>query len=169
MWWGGGYTVCMTSDSRPRMLDALIGGTPLLRLFRVIEPGMAEVWVKLEGSNPAGSIKDRTALGMIEDAEERGVLVPGSGQTIVEPTSGNTGIGLAFLAAVRLLPSRPARAAGVILAGLSIGGASGPLVFGAVASSLGYRASWSAAAVSTAIAAALCILADLRARRMQPV
>ncbi len=85
----------------PRRMDAFIGGTPVVKLERVVEPDMAEVWVKLEGANPAGSIKDRTALGMIEDAEERGILTPGSGQTIVEPTSGNTGIGLAFLAAVR--------------------------------------------------------------------
>jgi cysteine synthase A len=60
---------------------------------------MAEVWVKLEGSNPGGSIKDRTALGMITDAEQRGALRPGG--TIVEPTSGNTGIGLAQVAATR--------------------------------------------------------------------
>jgi cysteine synthase A len=60
---------------------------------------MAEVWVKVEGSNPGGSIKDRTALGMITDAEQRGVLRPGG--TIVEPTSGNTGIGLAQVAATR--------------------------------------------------------------------
>lgn len=60
---------------------------------------MAEVWVKIEGMNPGGSIKDRTALGMITDAEQRGVLRPGG--TIVEPTSGNTGIGLAQVAAAR--------------------------------------------------------------------
>lgn len=83
------------------MLDSLIGHTPVVRLFRVVESDMAEVWIKLEGHNPAGSIKDRTALGMIEDAEEREILRPGSGQMIVEPTSGNTGIGLAFLSAVR--------------------------------------------------------------------
>ncbi|MEX2534880.1 MAG: cysteine synthase A [Trueperaceae bacterium] len=83
------------------MLDSLIGHTPMVRLFKVVEPDMAEVWIKLEGHNPAGSIKDRTALGMIDDAEERGVLRPGSGQMIVEPTSGNTGIGLAFLSALR--------------------------------------------------------------------
>ena len=63
---------------------------------------MAEVWVKLEGMNPGGSIKDRTALGMIIDAERRGVLRPG--QRIVEPTSGNTGIGLAQVAAARGYP-----------------------------------------------------------------
>jgi len=60
---------------------------------------MAEIWVKVEGMNPGGSIKDRTALGMIMDAEQRGVLRPGG--TIVEPTSGNTGIGLAQVAAAR--------------------------------------------------------------------
>jgi cysteine synthase A len=60
---------------------------------------MGEVWVKLEGLNPGGSIKDRTALGMIRDAEQRGILRPGG--LIVEPTSGNTGIGLAQVAAAR--------------------------------------------------------------------
>ena len=82
-------------------MDALIGNTPVIRLHRVAGEGLAEVWIKLEGQNPAGSIKDRTAQGLILDAEERGLLTPGSGQRIVEPTSGNTGIGLAFLAAVR--------------------------------------------------------------------
>jgi cysteine synthase A len=81
------------------VIDAFIGDTPLVRLERVVEPGMAEVWVKLEGQNPGGSIKDRTALALIQDAEERGLLKPGG--TIVEPTSGNTGIGLAFVAAIR--------------------------------------------------------------------
>ena len=81
------------------MIDALIGHTPTLRLARVVEPDMAEVWLKLEGMNPAGSIKDRTARAMVDDAEERGLLKPGG--TIVEPTSGNTGIGLAQIAAWR--------------------------------------------------------------------
>ena len=80
-------------------IDAGIGRTPVVRLRRVVEPGMAEVWVKTEGMNPGGSIKDRTALGMILDAERRGLLRPGG--TIVEPTSGNTGIGLAQVAAAR--------------------------------------------------------------------
>jgi cysteine synthase A len=80
-------------------VDGAIGGTPMVRLERVVEPGMAEVWVKLEGMNPGGSIKDRTALGMILDAEARGVLRPGG--VIVEPTSGNTGIGLAQVASAR--------------------------------------------------------------------
>jgi cysteine synthase A len=83
-------------------IDAAIGRTPTVRLTRVVEPGMAEVWVKIEGMNPGGSIKDRTALGMIVDAESTGALRPG--QMIVEPTSGNTGIGLAQVAAARGYP-----------------------------------------------------------------
>ena len=83
------------------MLDTFVGHTPVVKLQKVVTPDMAEVWVKLEGQNPAGSIKDRTALGMILDAEERGILTPGSGQTIVEPTSGNTGIGLSFISSIR--------------------------------------------------------------------
>ncbi|WP_034385140.1 cysteine synthase A [Deinococcus sp. YIM 77859] len=92
------------------MIDALVGNTPLVQLRRVVEPGMADVFVKLEGLNPGGSIKDRTALGLIEDAERRGLLKPGS--TIVEPTSGNTGIGLAQIAAAkgyRLILCMPAQ------------------------------------------------------------
>ncbi|MGH7625631.1 MAG: cysteine synthase A [Gemmatimonadaceae bacterium] len=80
----------------PNIISA-VGSTPIVQLTRVVEPEMADVWVKVEGMNPGGSIKDRTALGMVRDAEERGVLVPGG--TIVEPTSGNTGIGLAQVAA----------------------------------------------------------------------
>jgi cysteine synthase len=81
------------------MIDRFIGGTPTVRLERIVEPGMAEVWVKLEGMNPGGSVKDRTALAMILDAEKRGLLKPGG--TIVEPTSGNTGIGLGQVASAR--------------------------------------------------------------------
>ena len=80
-------------------VDGVIGRTPMVRLERVVERTMGEVWVKLEGLNPGGSIKDRTALGMIQDAEARGLLQPGG--TIVEPTSGNTGIGLAQVASAR--------------------------------------------------------------------
>ena len=82
-----------------KRVSDIIGNTPTVQLERVVEPGMAEVWVKLEGMNPGGSIKDRTALGMVLDAEKRGLLKPGG--TIVEPTSGNTGIGLAQVAAAR--------------------------------------------------------------------
>jgi len=76
----------------------LIGGTPELRINRLFDPRV-EVWAKLERQNPGGSIKDRIALSMIEDAEKRGVLRPGS--IIVEPTSGNTGVGLALVAAIK--------------------------------------------------------------------
>jgi cysteine synthase A len=75
-----------------------IGNTPHVRI-RQLYPSRVEVWMKLERANPGGSIKDRIALAMIEDAEQRGVLAPGS--TIIEPTSGNTGIGLALAAAVK--------------------------------------------------------------------
>jgi cysteine synthase A len=88
--------------AEPPRIDRAIGDTPVVQLTRVSEPGMSEIWVKLEGMNPGGSIKDRTALGMILDAEHRGVLH--SGQTIVEPTSGNTGIGLAQVASARGYP-----------------------------------------------------------------
>jgi len=80
-------------------IDAAIGQTAVVRLQRVVDAGIAEVWIKLEGLNPGGSIKDRTALGMVADAEAHGLLQPGG--TIVEPTSGNTGIGLAQIAAAR--------------------------------------------------------------------
>ncbi|GBD12220.1 Cysteine synthase [bacterium HR24] len=87
---------------RGRIADSvldLIGDTPMVRLRRVVPDGAAEVLAKLESLNPAGSVKDRIALAMIEDAERRGLLKPGD--TIVEPTSGNTGIGLAMVAAVK--------------------------------------------------------------------
>ncbi|MCB1858382.1 MAG: cysteine synthase A [Gammaproteobacteria bacterium] len=74
-----------------------IGNTPAVRLNRVPDILARELWVKLESFNPGGSVKDRPALNMIEDAERRGLLNPGD--TILEPTSGNTGIGLAMVAA----------------------------------------------------------------------
>jgi cysteine synthase A len=77
----------------------LVGNTPLVRLNRVVKEGWATVLGKLESLNPAGSIKDRIALSMIQAAEAQGKLKPGC--TIVEPTSGNTGIGLAMVAAVK--------------------------------------------------------------------
>ena len=73
----------------------LIGETPILHLRSFDRPGAASLFAKLEHLNPGGSVKDRTALGMIQDAEARGLLRPGS--TIVEPTAGNTGIGLALI------------------------------------------------------------------------
>lgn len=80
------------------MLD-LVGATPMVRLRRVVPEGAAEIVAKLESFNPAGSVKDRIAVAMIEAAERDGRLQ--AGDTIVEPTSGNTGIGLAFAAAVK--------------------------------------------------------------------
>lgn len=77
----------------------LIGSTPVVRLNRLTEGEMADVYVKLEYFNPGGSVKDRIALAMIEEAEERGKLKAGS--VIIEPTSGNTGIGLCMVAAVK--------------------------------------------------------------------
>jgi len=90
----------MTGAGRiARSVLDVIGNTPMIRLARVPKPGGAAVVAKLESVNPGGSVKDRIALAMIEDAELRGSLVPGA--TIVEPTSGNTGIGLAMVAAVK--------------------------------------------------------------------
>ena len=75
-----------------------IGNTPHVRINRLFGPD-AQVWIKSERSNPGGSIKDRIALEMVEEAEKSGALQPGG--TIIEPTSGNTGIGLALVAAVK--------------------------------------------------------------------
>lgn len=77
----------------------LIGNTPMVRLNKIVEPDMAEIWAKLESFNPGGSVKDRICLSMIENAERKGLI--SSGTTIVEPTSGNTGIGLAMVCAVK--------------------------------------------------------------------
>ena len=79
-------------------LAGLIGNTPLLRVSG-FEGQQADLIVKLEYFNPGGSVKDRVALAMIEDAEKQGILVPGA--TIIEPTSGNTGVGLAWVGAAR--------------------------------------------------------------------
>ena len=88
----------MNRNKAETVLD-LIGNTPMVRLKRLPAAGGAQVWAKLERSNPAGSVKDRIAKSMIEAAEEAGLLGPGG--VIVEPTSGNTGIGLAMVAAVK--------------------------------------------------------------------
>lgn len=80
-------------------LADLIGNTPIVKLNRTVEDNGAEVYAKLEFMNPGSSVKDRIALAMVEAAEKDGKLKPGN--TIVEPTSGNTGIGLAMVAAVK--------------------------------------------------------------------
>ncbi len=88
---------------RPGMLGA-IGSTPIVRLERLVEPGMSEIWVKVESGNPTGSYKDRMALAMIEGAERDGRLAPG--QTVVEYTAGSTGSSLAFVCSLKGYPLR---------------------------------------------------------------
>src|SRR4051794_18462836 len=78
-----------------------VGNTPIVRINRLAPQGV-DVYVKIEAFNPLGSVKDRLALGVIEDAERRGVLKPG--QTVIEATSGNTGIGLAMVCAAKGYP-----------------------------------------------------------------
>ncbi|MDO3411815.1 cysteine synthase A [Saccharibacillus sp. CPCC 101409] len=80
-------------------IDELVGNTPMVKLRRLAPENAAEIYVKLEYFNPSGSVKDRAARNLIETAERRGLLAPGS--TIIEPTSGNTGIGLAMIAAAK--------------------------------------------------------------------
>ncbi|MBI0276066.1 cysteine synthase CysM [Hafnia alvei] len=80
-------------------LESCIGNTPLVQLQRMAAGTRSEVWVKLEGNNPAGSVKDRAALSMIQQAELRGEIKPGD--TLIEATSGNTGIALAMIAALK--------------------------------------------------------------------
>ena len=84
-----------------RKLTDLVGNTPLLELSNYNKSNdlKARLIVKIESFNPAGSVKDRIALAMIEDAETKGILHPGA--TIIEPTSGNTGVGLAFVSAAK--------------------------------------------------------------------
>lgn len=80
-----------------KSVTELIGQSPVVKLKRMVPEGAADVFVKLEFFNPGGSVKDRIALSMIQQAEADGRLKPG--QTIIEPTSGNTGIGLAMVGA----------------------------------------------------------------------
>ncbi len=82
-----------------KAITELIGGTPLVRLNQLSCEGAATIYAKVESFNPGGSVKDRICLNMLDEAERQGRLKPGA--TIVEPTSGNTGIGLALVAAVR--------------------------------------------------------------------
>ncbi len=93
---GGGS---LFSDRVAENVLELIGSTPMVKLNKIVGQDSAEILAKLESSNPGGSVKDRICLSMVEDAEKKGLLKPGS--TIIEPTSGNTGIGLAMVAAVR--------------------------------------------------------------------
>jgi cysteine synthase A len=85
-------------DMKAKNILETIGDTPHVKINNLY-PAQFEVWIKMEKANPGGSIKDRIALSMVEDAEKRGILK--SGSVIIEPTSGNTGIGLAMVAAVK--------------------------------------------------------------------
>lgn len=80
-------------------LEQTIGNTPLIKLQRLTPDNGSEIWLKLEGNNPAGSVKDRAALWMIQQAEQRGEIHPGD--VLIEATSGNTGIALAMIAAMK--------------------------------------------------------------------
>jgi cysteine synthase B len=89
----------LLSGYRVTTLESTIGNTPLVKLQRTGLTNGSEIWVKLEGNNPAGSVKDRAALSMIVRAEKRGEITPGD--TLIEATSGNTGIALAMIAALK--------------------------------------------------------------------
>ena len=78
-----------------------MGNTPIVKLQKIIDKFGSEIYVKLEEFNPGGSVKSRIALQMIIDAEKKGLLKPNSNQTIIEPTGGNTGIGLAMVGSIR--------------------------------------------------------------------
>jgi cysteine synthase A len=96
--WKKGRKYKRMSKAAENVLE-LIGNTPVVKLNKMPDKNSAEVYCKLEFLNPLGSVKDRIALYMIEDAESRGLIHPGD--TLIEPTSGNTGIGLAYVSAVK--------------------------------------------------------------------
>ena len=80
----------------------LIGNTPIVNVSALSPKPNVKIWAKLEGRNPAGSVKDRVAISLVEEAEREGLLVPGRpGQTLIEPSSGNTGIALAMVCQLR--------------------------------------------------------------------
>jgi cysteine synthase A len=96
-WKTGNIEIVKSNKMKYNNIVETIGNTPHVRLSRLFPD--QEVWIKLEKQNPAGSIKDRIALAMVEEAEKKGLLHPGD--TIIEPTSGNTGVGLSFVGAAK--------------------------------------------------------------------
>ncbi|ECF1879982.1 cysteine synthase CysM [Salmonella enterica subsp. enterica serovar Newport] len=94
-----GVALSFTRSENVNTLEQTIGNTPLVKLQRLGPDNGSEIWVKLEGNNPAGSVKDRAALSMIVEAEKRGEIKPGD--VLIEATSGNTGIALAMIAALK--------------------------------------------------------------------
>src|SRR5205807_5616845 len=95
---GGGRPMTLEAIRAQTTVEAAIGNTPLVELPSFSPSRGVRLWAKLEGANPSGSVKDRIALAMLDDAEARGDLYPGTERIIIEPTSGNTGIALAMLA-----------------------------------------------------------------------
>src|SRR5215467_11492553 len=91
----------LEATRRATTIESAIGNTPLIELPSFSPRAGVRIWAKLEGANPSGSVKDRVALAMLDDAEARGVLRRGTERVIIEPTSGNTGIALAMLASRR--------------------------------------------------------------------
>ena len=89
----------MNIQYKIKSIIELIGNTPMVKLNRIVSPGMSDILAKVEYFNPGGSVKDRICLSMIEDAEKKGLIK--KGYSIIEPTSGNTGIGLAMISAVK--------------------------------------------------------------------
>jgi cysteine synthase B len=93
--------VTLEAVRAPTTIERAIGNTPLVELPSFSARPEVRIWAKLEGANPSGSVKDRVALAMLDQAEEKGELSPGTDRVIIEPTSGNTGISLAMLASRR--------------------------------------------------------------------
>jgi len=109
-------------------MSTMVGNTPMIRLDPLVQKHgcLAEIVMKLEYFNPGGSIKDRIAKSMVEDAESKGLLIPGSGQYLVEATTGNTGVGLAFMAVLRgykmivVMPENMSEERKVLLRGMGV-------------------------------------------------
>src|SRR5438067_9448127 len=96
--WQAAKRMVLEATRAAASIESAIGNTPLIELPSFGPRAGVRLWAKLEGANPSGSVKDRIALAMLDDAEARGDIYPGTERIIIEPTSGNTGIALAMLA-----------------------------------------------------------------------